>query len=40
MRLLHTMLRVNNLDESVTFYEKFFGMKLLRKHDFPDGKFS
>lgn len=34
------MLRVNNLDESVTFYEKFFGMKLLRKHDFPDGKFS
>ena len=40
MRLLHTMLRVNNLEESVKFYEKFFGMKLLRQHDFPDGNFS
>jgi lactoylglutathione lyase len=34
------MLRVNDLDESIIFYEKFFGMKLLRKHEFPEGKFS
>lgn len=40
MRILHTMIRVNDLSESISFYEKFFGMKLLRKHDFPDGKFS
>lgn len=40
MRILHTMLRVNDLDESINFYEKFFGMKLLRKHEFPEGKFS
>ena len=40
MRILHTMLRVNNLDESVEFYKNFFGMKLLRKHDFQEGKFS
>jgi len=40
MRILHTMLRVNNLDESVEFYKIFFGMQLLRKHDFPEGKFS
>lgn len=40
MRILHTMIRVNDLSESTSFYEKFFGMKLLRKHDFPDGKFS
>lgn len=40
MRILHTMLRVNNLDESVEFYKNFFGMQLLRKYDFPEGKFS
>jgi lactoylglutathione lyase len=40
MRLLHTMLRVNNLQESINFYDKFFGMKVLRQQDFPDGKFS
>ena len=40
MRILHTMLRVNDLDESVEFYKNFFGMQLLRKHDFPEGKFS
>jgi lactoylglutathione lyase len=40
VRILHTMIRVNDLSESISFYEKFFGMKLLRKHDFPDGKFS
>ena len=40
MRILHTMLRVNNLDESIEFYKNFFGMQLLRQHDFPEGKFS
>ncbi|MDG2252784.1 MAG: lactoylglutathione lyase [Methylophilaceae bacterium] len=40
MRLLHTMLRVNDLQESISFYDKFFGMKVLRQQDFPDGKFS
>ncbi len=40
MRLLHTMLRVNDLHESINFYKTFFGMVLLRKHDFPEGKFS
>ena len=39
-KYLHTMMRVNNLDESINFYSKFFGMKLLRKSDYPDGKFT
>jgi lactoylglutathione lyase len=40
VRLLHTMLRVNNLDESLKFYCGQLGMKLLRKHDFPGGEFT
>lgn len=40
MRLLHTMLRVGNLDRSITFYQDVLGMKLLRKEDFPSGKFT
>jgi lactoylglutathione lyase len=40
MRMLHTMLRVNNLDESLKFYCDQLGMKLLRKHDFPGGEFT
>jgi lactoylglutathione lyase len=40
MRLLHTMLRVNQLQETIDFYSKFFGMKVLRQQDYPDGKFS
>ena len=40
MRILHTMIRVNNLDESIKFYQDLFGMKVLRKADYPDGKFS
>ncbi len=40
MRLLHTMLRVGDLDKSITFYTKVFGMKLLRRKDYPDGKFT
>ncbi len=40
MRILHTMLRVTNMDESINFYSTIFNMKLLRKMDFPDGKFT
>ena len=40
MRLLHTMLRVGNLDRSIDFYTGVLGMKLLRKKDYPDGKFT
>jgi lactoylglutathione lyase len=40
MRMLHTMLRVGDLDRSIDFYTKILGMQVLRKHDFPDGKFS
>ncbi len=40
MQLLHTMIRVNDLDESLRFYCDALGMKLLRKHDFPGGRFT
>lgn len=40
MRLLHTMIRVNNLDDSLKFYCDAMGMKLLRKHDYPNGRFT
>jgi lactoylglutathione lyase len=40
MRLLHTMLRVGNLEKSIEFYTQILGMTLLRKHDYPDGKFT
>lgn len=40
MRLLHTMLRVGDLDRSIAFYRDVLGMKLLRRHDYPDGKFT
>ncbi len=40
MRILHTMLRVGNLDRSLDFYTRVLGMKLLRKNDYPDGKFT
>ncbi len=40
MRILHTMLRVGDLDKSIDFYTKAFGMKLLRRKDYPDGKFT
>lgn len=40
MRLLHTMLRVGNLDESLKFYCELLGMKLLRKKDYPGGEFT
>lgn len=40
MRMLHTMLRVGNLDRSLEFYTGVLGMKLLRKQDYPEGKFT
>ena len=40
MRLLHTMLRVGNLQESIKFYTQVLGMKLLRQKDYPQGKFT
>ena len=40
MRLLHTMLRVGNLEKSIAFYTNVLGMKLLRRRDYPEGKFT
>ncbi len=40
MRLLHTMIRVGDLDRSIAFYTGILGMKLLRRHDYPEGKFT
>jgi len=40
MRLLHTMLRVGNLEESINFYTDVLGMKLLRQKDYPKGEFT
>ena len=40
MRLLHTMLRVGDLQRSLDFYCNVLGMKLLRQKDYPDGKFT
>ena len=40
MRLLHTMLRVGDLERSIAFYTEVLGMKLLRQKDYPDGKFT
>ena len=40
MRLLHTMLRVGDLDQSLAFYTEVLGMRLLRRNDYPEGKFT
>ncbi|MCW5600210.1 lactoylglutathione lyase [Nitrosomonas sp.] len=40
MRILHTMLRVGNLEKSIDFYTKILGMKVLRQKEYPDGKFT
>ena len=40
MRLLHTMLRVGDLNRSVYFYTNILGMKLLRTKDYPEGEFT
>ncbi|HEZ5837022.1 TPA: lactoylglutathione lyase [Neisseria meningitidis] len=40
MRLLHTMLRVGNLEKSLDFYQNVLGMKLLRRKDYSEGRFT
>jgi len=40
LRLLHTMLRVGDLERSLQFYTNVLGMRLLRRKDYPDGKFT
>ncbi|MFQ3627849.1 MAG: lactoylglutathione lyase [Cyanobacteriota bacterium] len=40
MRMLHTMLRVGNLEKSLDFYCNVLGMKLLRQKDYPGGEFT
>lgn len=40
MRILHTMLRVGDLEKSLEFYTQVLGMKLLRRKDYPDGQFT
>jgi lactoylglutathione lyase len=40
MRMLHTMLRVGNLDRSIEFYTRVLGMQVLRRKDYPEGKFT
>jgi len=40
MRMLHTMLRVGDLERSLSFYTEVLGMKLLRRKDYPGGKFT
>jgi len=39
-RFLHTMIRVRDLDASLNFYTNLLGMKVLRKRDYPSGKFT
>jgi len=40
MRILHTMLRVRDLQRSIEFYTEILGMRLLRRSDYPDGEFT
>jgi lactoylglutathione lyase len=40
MRILHTMLRVGDLDRSIAFYRDILGMELISRKDYPDGKFT
>ena len=40
MRFLHTMLRVGDLDRAIAFYTQVLGMRLLRRKDYPDGRFT
>jgi lactoylglutathione lyase len=40
MQYLHTMMRVKDLDKSIEFYTKYLGMKVLRRTEYPEGKFT
>ncbi|HXN56722.1 MAG TPA: lactoylglutathione lyase [Myxococcales bacterium] len=40
MRILHTMLRVGDLDRALAFYTEVLGMKLLRRREYPEGRFT
>jgi lactoylglutathione lyase len=40
MKMLHTMIRVGNLERSLAFYTELLGMQLLRKKDYPGGRFT
>lgn len=40
MRIAHTMIRVNDLDQSIAFYTDVLGMDLLKKKEYPEGKFT
>ena len=40
MRILHTMLRVGNLERSIAFYRDVLGMELISRKDYPEGKFT
>ncbi|MFO7593107.1 MAG: lactoylglutathione lyase [Pseudomonadota bacterium] len=40
MRILHTMLRVGDLERSIRFYTEVLGMRLLRRRDYPEGQFT
>ncbi len=40
MRILHTMIRVGDLDRSIKFYTEVLGMRELKRNDFPEGEFT
>lgn len=40
MRLLHAMIRTGNLERSIEFYTQVLGMRLLRRKDYPEGRFT
>ncbi|AEM48446.1 lactoylglutathione lyase [Acidithiobacillus ferrivorans SS3] len=40
MRLLHTMIRVSDLEKSIRFYVDFLGMRILRRNEYPEGRFT
>ncbi|MDR1709479.1 MAG: lactoylglutathione lyase [Candidatus Accumulibacter sp.] len=40
MRILHTMIRVGDLERSIAFYTDVLGMRLLRRQDYPEGRFT
>lgn len=40
MRIAHTMIRVGNLEKSIDFYTRVFGMTVFRQKEYPQGKFT